>query len=291
MAPSTVTWQRPGMLPDHPVLRPGTRLLRRPDGRWQAGDLVLDDDPRVSRLAAALTRPWAALPEGCADLLETLSPLLVPAAALPTGRHDLAATGAEADVLARHGERAPDVLARRAAARVQVTGPAPWVGHARALLIAHGVGPGEDDPDVRLVLHTREPDPRVSEEVLHQRVAHVWAGVVAGDYVVGPFTDPGRTACRSCVAAARTERSPGWAMLRRQLVGPTGVSEPVDPSRMSVALAWAVGDVVAWIDGDEPTTWSRTLKLVAGSAPALETWLRHPECGCSWSDAWWHLAV
>lgn len=274
---------------DRPVLRPGLRLLRRPDGRWQVADLLLGPDPRLPALAAALLDPWCELPAGADDLLDLLTPVLVDRCHIPVGDDPLI-VGARAALLAEHGVDARGARARRAAARVAIVGPAPWVGHARALLAAAGVGHLDRDPDVVLALHTREPDPSTVEQLLQRHVAHVWAGMVAGECVVGPFTDPGRTPCRWCLEAERSMRTPGWALLRRQHAGAVGVPEPVDPAWMTVAIAWAVADVVAWIDGEEPSTWAATITLDNG-APRREQWRRHPECGCSWSGAWWHLAV
>jgi hypothetical protein len=64
-----------------------------------------------------------------------------------------------------------------------------------------------------------------------------------------------------------------------------GLPDLVDPALAAIALAWAVRDVVAHLDGKQPSTWSRTLAL--GPDPNLrreELWLRHPMCGCCWAD-------
>jgi hypothetical protein len=63
-----------------------------------------------------------------------------------------------------------------------------------------------------------------------------------------------------------------------------GAPDVTDPVLAAVALAWAVRDVVAHLDGRRPSTWSRTLFLdPEPSHRREEDWTRHPECGCCWS--------
>jgi hypothetical protein len=52
---------------------------------------------------------------------------------------------------------------------------------------------------------------------------------------------------------------------------------------------WVVRDVLAFLDGGEPTTWSATVDLDA-AAPVRRVWLRHPHCGCTWADVRWRDA-
>lgn len=274
-----------------PVLRPGVRLVRRYDGRWQACgpgrvNVLLDDAPGMSGLASALSHPWQPLPDGFTDQVAALAPLLVEsdtASVLPT---DPAAVVARAALVAEHGDGAPAAAALRAEAQVRVSGPAPWAGHAQALLAAAGVGMCQDQAEVRLLVHVGEPAPRLIEEVAREEVPHVWAGVVAGVVCVGPFVDPGRTACRQCVTTHLDDREHGFALTRRQYATPAGVPEPADPARLLMAVAWAVADVVAWVDGRQPSTWSTTVVLDSELDPVRERWRRHPRCGCSWSEAW-----
>lgn len=279
------------MVPEHPVLRPGVRLVRRPDGRWQTDGLafapvVLDDSPVLARLARALTHPWQPIPGGCEDHLARISHLLVEAGTVPRPGSDAAGIGAQADLLATYGPQAPAVGSRRRRSRVAVTGPAVWVGHAHSLLAAGGVRGDDRSADVRLALYAGEPDPRRIEDLTRRNAAHLWAGTSNGIARVGPFVDPGRTACWSCVSAHRGVRTPGWALLRAQHAAPVGVPEPVDPARMALAIAWAVADLLRWIDGEQPSTWSATVEVGPDLVTGTDRWRRHPDCGCSWSGAW-----
>ena len=53
---------------------------------------------------------------------------------------------------------------------------------------------------------------------------------------------------------------------------------------MSLATAWAVSDLVTYLDGHLPTTWSASVSLAAGCEPRYTSWTRHPHCGCAWAD-------
>jgi hypothetical protein len=285
--------------PPRPVLRPGTRLVRRSDGVLQAGlardeRVLLPDTPVNRRLATALARTDLALPPDAEESLASLSGLLVDAADL--GRHrrgDPVRDGAVAATYARHGTSGTAVLAARAEARVHVQGPGPWVDRTAALLTAAGVGAVEgpedgtgDVLDLRVLLHAREPDRGLVDEAGRADQPHVWAGATADGVRAGPFVVPGRTACRRCVDAGHSAEEPGWALLREQYVGPHGdVPDPVDPVGMSLAVAFAAGDVLRWLDGERPLTWSATVDLGA-TEPVRRAWPRHPACGCSWSGAW-----
>ena len=98
---------------------------------------------------------------------------------------------------------------------------------------------------------------------------------------IGPFVVPGVTACLRCVDAHLDEGDGRRGLVLRQL---TGTPAPVDPATRAAAAALAARDVVAYVDGDRPATWSAT--TLVGPAPGLEhrAWLRHPHCGCCWDD-------
>jgi hypothetical protein len=105
---------------------------------------------------------------------------------------------------------------------------------------------------------------------------------------LGPFVAPGQTACLRCVDAHRGETDPRRALVLEQYAaaGPRadGVPEPVDEPVFTAALAWAVRDCLSYVDGLEPTTWSRTVTFGPGMAQTAREWARHPHCGCAWSE-------
>lgn len=279
----------------HLVLRPGLRLARRCDGLLQAGltrphRAGLADSPLARRLAIALRHFDQTVPEGTDEMLADLSALLMDGRALlGLLRSNEGQEGSIAALAHEHGNSTTRLWRRRAEVRVQVSGPGSWCDLARHLLKAHGltIAGARDPADVHLLLHVGEPESGRADEMLRTGTAHVWAGTSAGEVAVGPFVDPGRTPCRRCVIAALSSVDPGHALVREQYVGRDGdLPEPEDPSLLTMAIAWSVREIVAWVDGITPTTWGTTVVLPRQGAPRERRFLRQPECGCSWTGAW-----
>ena len=90
----------------------------------------------------------------------------------------------------------------------------------------------------------------------------------AGSRRIGPFVEPGRTACLRCVDAHEAEVDPRLPFLVEQAAMATDGGEPVDPVLDRLALAWAVRDLCRYLEGDEPSTWSATVDLGPTDATA-----------------------
>ncbi|MGA8257132.1 MAG: hypothetical protein WB767_11225 [Nocardioides sp.] len=98
---------------------------------------------------------------------------------------------------------------------------------------------------------------------------------------VGPFVEPGVTACVRCIDAHESTSDPRRPLILEQLaVLPAG---PVPPSTRALAVAWVAHDVAAFVRGDRPSTWSATID-VGGGVPERREWERHPHCGCAWDQ-------
>jgi hypothetical protein len=160
-----------------------------------------------------------------------------------------------------------------------------------ALLAARGVSltASADEAEVVIVLSAGELDRDRLDPLIRTRTSHVVVRLVDGGAVLGPFVVPGTTACLRCIDAHRCVRDPDHVAVTARYIRATERPRPdgvpdLDPALASLALAWAVRDVVAHLDGGEPSTWSRTLFLPAEPASRIEReWRRHPQCGCSWS--------
>lgn len=137
---------------------------------------------------------------------------------------------------------------------------------------------------VALIVTTgAEPRRDSLDRLVQSDTAHLLVTAVAGRVRVGPYVVPGLTACLRCVDEHLTDRDPRHPLLVEQHLG----TDPEDRPRaddLGLALAWAVRDLVALIEGDRPTTWSTTVDLDSGP-PVLQSWRRHPRCGCAWGDA------
>ncbi|ABL81033.1 hypothetical protein [Nocardioides sp. JS614] len=243
------------------LLRPGLHVVRRDDQHLQIGvdppwRLVVPDRPDVQRLLDDLLAgrpPTPQSPEAHRVLLAlTRAGMLVDAAA-----------------------PAPQ-------AAVAVHGSGPAATEARRMLRAAGCPGAGDDGAVALLLadgEARRGD--VDAQVRDGRPHLVVTGSALG-YTIGPFVVPGATACLRCVDAHRGEHDPRRAVVVEQLGGRPG--GPDDPALRTIAAAWAVRDVLCYLAGGSPTTWSATVTVGLDLEPVRHAWSRHPHCGCSWAQ-------
>ena len=248
-------------------LRPGIRVSERSDTTLQVGlhpgrRLVLPDDPTVRGALALLghgVEPRRLDP----DLLHRLTE-----ARLLTGPdHDVARSRARrqarVEVLATGAARATLVRMLGEAGVPGATGPAAAI----AVVVTIGAEPRRETVDA--LVQADRP--------------HLLVTAVAGRLRVGPFVLPGLTACLRCLDAHLTDRDPRHPLVVEQHL----TSDPTDrpaPAGLQLALAWAVCDVVAWVGGERPTTWSASVDLEP-EGPVTQRWRRHPGCGCAWGDA------
>lgn len=299
-----------------PLLRPGTHVLRRGDGHLQvgldpAGAVLLPDRPEVRAVLDSLDGRGQP-PDAPVLALLTAEHLVVDErAVLPLLRRSRPGASA-AGALARHrGDDAGRAATGRRRARIQARrfGPAPvdpaldLVDHVARLAAAMGLGggggrsgagaaPGDAGPGsglVGLLAGVGEPDRELADPWTQAGTPYVVVRLTEGRAVVGPFVVPGETACLRCVDAHHTDADPAWPLLVHQYARATcapradGLPEPVDPSLVLLAAAWATRDLASHAEGLRPSTWSTTVTLDAAlTSVESRCWLRHPECGCSW---------
>ena len=256
-----------------PHLAPGLRVVRRGLDQLQIG---LYDGRRV------LLPRSGSVTDTIARLLERGAPGEVPD---PAG-------AAVLDLLDRNGCLAWDRPARGDRRAVAVVGrlEIPGLPEVGALLGASDVAitSSNADADVVLVLSAGELDRDLLDPLIRRRASHLVVRLVDGDAILGPFVVPGATACLRCIDAHHMVHDPDHVAVTTRYVQATDHARPdgipdLDPGLASVALSWAVRDLVAHLRGREPSTWSRTVHLGAEPVRRHEhTWLRHPKCGCSW---------
>jgi hypothetical protein len=287
----------PRPLPARPVLRPGLRVVRRDDRHLQVGidpphRLVAPDEPDVRRVVDDLAQgrsPEPDSPAGRRFLADLVAQDLVVAGsdlsdALAAGEERSAVSAA----FAQFGTDAPRRLAARSAARVDVDAPEELRRSLTRLLRASGAGQADGAADATALLVVRGGELRrdTLDPVVRAGRPHlVVMGGPAG-VTVGPFVVPGLTACLRCVDAHRGESDPRRATVVEQCAqaAPRSGAEPLDPALLAMALAWAVRDLVSFVDGDQPATWSTSVALGPGLELVRRRWPRHPHCGCSWGE-------
>lgn len=243
-----------------PVLRPGFRVVRRDDRHLQLGldppeRLVLPDQPG---LLEALTEPARTPPRHLHDVLDELvrAGWVVDAGARArssAGRAPFAATvDAGLDAL----------LARTCTA----------AGIARE---ATGVA--------RLVATVGEPRRSVSDALMRDDTPHLWLAVLPTSVRIGPYVEPGRTACLRCVDAHLGDVDPRRATVLHQLE--ELASAPVtdaDPCLTQLGVSFAVRDLVRLLDGEPSAVRSATVSVTGELQVTRRDWLRHAHCGCAW---------
>jgi hypothetical protein len=179
--------------------------------------------------------------------------------------------------------------ARVAKARVRVDAAPDVAAGVTALLEAAGVCRGGSRPvapDVVLLVTEGEVPRSRLDPLVRDEVPHLLVRDHGHEVVVGPFVAPGLTACLRCVDCHLGELDPRrglaveQAATQRPLVAP-----PVDATLRAVALSVAVRDLVSYVEGDRPATWSATLTVGRPLDLAPTRWLRHAACGCAWGDA------
>ncbi|MFW6775662.1 hypothetical protein ACOACO_15370 [Nocardioides sp. CPCC 205120] len=220
-----------------------------------------------------------------AGLLVDADALLATLAAADDGARRAAVSA----LWAEHPASAVERLHRRRDARVRVTGAEPWrtalqdgLGEA---LVQPGAGTPPPTPACTVHVAVGELDRAVVDELVRRDEPHLVLVLRAGGVRVGPFVVAGTTACQRCVDAGVSEEDPRYPLVVSQAAtsGPGLAPPPVDPGLARWAVGWAVSDVLRFVDGGLPTTWSATVDL-DGSMPVRTPWARHPWCGCSWDE-------
>jgi hypothetical protein len=247
-----------------PALRGGLHVVRRDDRHLQIGvdepdRLVLRDRPGLHE---ALTRLDHPPPADIRDVVDRLvaDGWIVDLAAEAESRRSAAA------------RRAPVALSVDAALLAAVTRAC---GTAAVRV--------DDRAALRLVVTVGEPSRAVSDTLMREDVPHLWVAVQPCRVRLGPFVEPGRSACLRCVDAHLGERDPRRATVLHQVGDlPPSPSAAVDPGMLAIAAAWAMRDVCRRLDGQEPALRSATVTVTDHLEFVREEWLRHPHCGCAW---------
>jgi hypothetical protein len=147
---------------------------------------------------------------------------------------------------------------------------------------AAGLVPEPGAP-VRLVATMGEPRRDVSDALVRDDTAHLWLAVRPGSVRIGPYVEPGRTACLRCLDAHLGDVDPRRATVLHQLEELPALPAPEPHACLvQIAVAWAVRDVVHLLDGHRPSLTSATVTVTEDLEVTRREWLRHPHCGCAW---------
>jgi hypothetical protein len=303
----------------HPLLTPGTHVLRRRDGGVQIGlgphrsTTVSPGEAEPDALAPQQGCPALASPDLRRRLVEqglAADDDTALRAALPADRaesrwqrHTVAALFADD----------PTQLSARTAERTTKRFRVRGFGHPLdeslredliAVLLRAGLTPGGPKPPgppprnhvpsepVHVLLGVGEPRRDLTDPLMREAVPHLVVRLCEGRAVLGPFVLPGLTACLRCLDAHLADDDPSWPLLVEQYSSASrrdradGVPEPVDATLAALAVAWASRELTTYAEGGTPPTLGRTLTLQArGDAVETRVWGHHPRCGCAWTGS------
>ena len=281
-----------------PILRPGVHLLRRDSHTLQLGldpaeRVTLPDTPATRRM---VMEPSATLPSLGRVLLPDDSTVR---AALPTDDGEASTLWRRAAVAATaragtpnppepnrlrvhpYGGRLSELIADDLGTLLQRCGVAAPRTATRKLR------PSRARPEIHVVVGVGEPARGRLDARMAQGIPHLLLRFVEGRALLGPFVEPGSSACLRCIDLQHCETDPAWPLLVEQYSRftrqdrPDGVPEPLDPVLAATALAWTAREVLTRLTGGVPTTRSRVLVLSADLAEiTLHEHRPRPECGC-----------
>lgn len=171
---------------------------------------------------------------------------------------------------------------------VTLLGSGPLGPACAATVTASGIAvctPSDTHPDacppgrpVLVVGETVEPDRTLLRGLVEARLPHLVVRCEPERTVVGPFVDPGRSACSRCVDLVRRDHDRRWPYLLTQLCRLRVVP---DDGAVAWAAATAAAQLRAWFASGAPDTLGTTLELDHQSwTLGARRWPRHPHCGC-----------
>jgi len=241
-----------------PVLRDGMRVVRRDDRSLQIGldsphRLVIEDQPGLHQALTHLDRRPAA------DLRPVVDRLV---------RDGWIVEG----VSAGSDPVLPVAVSADAIVADRVLGACAAAGLRR-----------EDDALPRLMVTVGEPRRTLSDGLVRDDVPHLWVAVLPRLVRIGPFVEPGRSACLRCIDAHLGDVDPRRAMVLHQLdEQPSAPLSDPDPCLVQVAVGWAVRDLVRVLTGATSALRSATVTVTDALDVTRRDWLRHAHCGCAW---------
>ncbi len=137
-------------------------------------------------------------------------------------------------------------------------------------------------PDLAVV--TGPVTAREIASLMRDRVPHLAVRAEEAIGVVGPFVDPGRSACLRCVDLSKAARDPSWPKILAQVAGNVAAPRACDTVLAAATAALAAAQALAVIDyrGARPVVAANgALELVLPDWQwHRRDWPPHPACTC-----------
>lgn len=121
----------------------------------------------------------------------------------------------------------------------------------------------------------------VSTRGTRRRVPHLALTVRDGVAVVGPLVPATGGPCLHCLDLHRTDRDPSWPRLAAQLAQAPAGADPCPAATRLTAAGFAAAEVLAHLDGGEPSTVGTTVEINGVLPWRRRSWSPHPACDCT----------
>ncbi|NEW41036.1 hypothetical protein GV794_06085 [Nocardia cyriacigeorgica] len=136
-------------------------------------------------------------------------------------------------------------------------------------------------PDLVLLTDTLVPDPRLIEQLLRARIAHLPVRLRDGAGLVGPLVQPGRTSCLRCADLLRADYDPDWPRLAAQLLGRVGHASRSGIEATAALALRELESIIACSARRPPAVLEAQLELDLDSYRLdIRHWAPHARCVC-----------
>ncbi|MDI6099618.1 hypothetical protein QLQ12_13530 [Actinoplanes sp. NEAU-A12] len=123
-----------------------------------------------------------------------------------------------------------------------------------------------------------EPPALIAAGHAARRQPHLAVAVRDGVAVIGPLVPATGAPCLNCLELHRLDRDVGWTGASAPAA--PGGAEPCAVATLLAATAYAVAEVLTFLDGAAPETLGAAVEIAAPGRIRRRTWPPHPGCGC-----------
>ncbi len=106
-------------------------------------------------------------------------------------------------------------------------------------------------------------------------------GVRDGVAIVGPLVPVTGGPCLRCLDLHRTDRDPAWPRLASQLAERDTDPVPCGAATILSASGIATAEILAYLDGGEPSTIGSTVEINGAGPWRRRSWTPHSACDCN----------
>ncbi len=143
------------------------------------------------------------------------------------------------------------------------------------------VSAGDGPADAWVIVSQGAPGLDAAVSMMARDTPHLFVAVDERGARVGPFVEPGESACGWCDGLAHADADAAWPRLALQLSAPSPAVRITSADVVAGATSLVLGACVAWRDG-RPELWRNKAWLLTSGEPMAQEEVRpHPQCGCA----------